>query len=193
MTCLTDETIASLARGVIPQGQLGQIRAHLPTCPRCREAIARVARVRRDEPPRAVEPGAEPPRARPEPPRLLRWGAVLVASIALGTCLLWAAPQGGVPARVADTLVRAAEGARSAIARVEVRQVWSNLRQRISDGTRDEALAQEPAAASPNVASPTQPALASSHESAAAAARRAEAARLVELSNAIAGAPARQP
>lgn len=183
MTCLKDETLAALARGVIPQGELGRIRAHLPECPRCLNAIARRPYMRPGEP--RTSRRWEPPRPpeRPHPPKAagrFRWVAVLSAALTVGLCALWVAPAGSVRAGAEGALARVASAARAAATGAEARGVWRALRGTVEAGPVPAGAAAANGAA-PNAASPgAEPLL---REEAAASARIAEASRLVERSN----------
>ena len=183
MTCLNDDTLAALARGVIPQGELGRIREHLPSCPRCLDAVARGSRMRRPvERGDAIERMAPPPdTARPGPSRGLRWGAVLVAAIAAVLAGLWVAPGSGVPARAGDALTRVAGAVDGAAIGAKIRHVWKSI-----TGTRE-----VPPAASEGVEPAARPTLGPVIDRAesAASARIAEASRLVEHTNAVAATP----
>lgn len=192
MTCLKDETLAALARGVIPQGELGRIRAHLPECPRCLDAIAHRARSRpggagQTEAPAAT--GVPPPS---KASGRLRWVAVVTAALTVALCSLWVTPGGNVRAGVDGALARVAGAARGAASAAEPRQVWRALRGMVErtravdgaapDGASPGGVDRERAV--PNAPAPTPAALL--REETAASARIAEASRLVERSNAAA-------
>ena len=196
MTCLKDETLAALARGVIPQGELGRIREHLPECPRCLDALARRSRSR----PGGLgdvgdERRTEAPTARQVPPSpkasgRFRWIAVVAAGLTVVLCGLWVAPAGrSVRAGAEGAWTRVASAARGAAVGTEARQAWRALRGLVETPSLPGASAAPegvapPEGAAANAASPTpEPLL---REEAAASARIAEASRLVERSNAAA-------
>jgi len=201
MTCLKDETLAALARGVIPQGELGRIREHLPACPRCLEAVARSAWSRPREPRATVKRSSAAPLSsaplpsEPGPSRGLRWGAVWVAALTVALSALWVSTDGQVMSRAGDTVSRVADAAHGAAIGAEVRRVWRSLR----DGVEARLHPAEPVAATvatpapdpePTVAPPAPGSL-PRQDDAAASARIAEASRLVERSNAIAASSSR--
>lgn len=187
MTCLKDETLAALARGVIPQGELGRIRAHLPECPRCLDAVARRSRsrgggARPAEAPAAtrVAPaqrstGAAPPA---RAPRRRSWGVVAV-TLMVALAGLWVAPD-SVRAGARGALARAADAARGAATAADAAHVWSVMRGLVELPARP---APGEGTGAPHAGRVPEPLL---REASAASARIAEASRLVERSNAAA-------
>jgi len=191
MTCLNDETLAALARGVIPRGELGRIREHLPECPRCLDAIAHRARSRPGAPASLEATTATPPVApAPRPSGRRRWVAVVGAGLAVALAALWAAPDGPVVlSRAESALARLASGAREAATGAEARRLWSKLRHFVESRAVESPAVETTRPGPAEGAAPNPAERAPSpgwREGSAASERIAEASRLVERSNAAA-------
>jgi hypothetical protein len=139
--CLDDETVAALAGGTVDAAARARALAHLAVCPRCRHAVASVARALADpavsrEIARADTAGGRRnvrAPARRGWPRWRRWSLPLGLATAAAVALLLVPRRGddGSMPGLRDTTLTAAGapvpvGPRASVARVN-RFVWSGV------------------------------------------------------------------